>query len=331
VVVKLKHIIFFVFLAVSLVGHSQGLPRSCVGMTVRYGAQGWAGSTYEWFVVGGNIAVLYTDSADVVWYENTDHKIGIVEISSMGCVGDTVFLNVEVGSVKLDIVSLAEICAEDSFIFTPNLGFLSYKWSDNSTESTLAAKDPGIYWLEALDSIGCKSVDSAELVVNPLPVVDLGPDTMLCKDDMLSLFAGYDGALFTWSNGESGSMINVNAGQQIIWVRVEDTKGCLKSDTINIIECNVFGPLGLVPNTFTPNNDGDNDTWEIERILDYPKAEVQVFDRWGRMVYVKKGYSNDWDGRNKSGRDLPMDSYYYVINIDQDGIKPVVGHVTIVR
>jgi len=70
----------------------------------------------------------------------------------------------------------------------------------------------------------------------------------------------------------------------------------------------------------SPNNDGENDTWIIENITNFPKAKIEVFDRNGIMVYKATDYQNNWNGnRNGSGELVPVGSYYFSINIFGDG------------
>ena len=85
-----------------------------------------------------------------------------------------------------------------------------------------------------------------------------------------------------------------------------------------------------IPNAFSPNGDGINDVWNISGITNYPGATVKVYNRWGKKIWVSdKGYPIPWDGKS-NGTKLPVDSYHYVIEIN-NGKKPIVGHVTIVR
>jgi gliding motility-associated-like protein len=75
----------------------------------------------------------------------------------------------------------------------------------------------------------------------------------------------------------------------------------------------------IVPNqVFTPNGDGQNDTYHIENIEFYPESRIMIFNRWGNKVYERMGYLNDWDGYsnvNKVGSNpLPVGTYYYVID-----------------
>jgi gliding motility-associated-like protein len=86
-----------------------------------------------------------------------------------------------------------------------------------------------------------------------------------------------------------------------------------------------------IPNAFSPDGDGINEYWEISRLSLYPEAEVVILNRWGEMVWKsERGYPDPWDGRASNGRELPMDSYHYAIDL-HNGDKPIVGHVTIIR
>jgi len=88
-------------------------------------------------------------------------------------------------------------------------------------------------------------------------------------------------------------------------------------------------PNVVIPNTFTPNGDGINDTWDIGKINDYPNCVVQVFSRYGQMVFQSTGYGIPWDGTCKGSR-LPEGTYYYIINLNAD-VPLLSGYVAIIR
>ena len=83
----------------------------------------------------------------------------------------------------------------------------------------------------------------------------------------------------------------------------------------------------VVYNEFSPNGDGVNDFFKIDCISRYPGNVLQVYNRWGNIVYEKRSYNNDWDG-TPNGRaivqqedQLPVGTYYYVLDLG-DGSKP---------
>ncbi len=83
----------------------------------------------------------------------------------------------------------------------------------------------------------------------------------------------------------------------------------------------------FIPNGFTPNGDGYNDTWEIPYLNQYPDSKVKVFNRWGQELFSGIGNSNPWNG-TFNGKDLPTADYYYIIVIDQLE-KKLTGTITL--
>jgi gliding motility-associated-like protein len=87
----------------------------------------------------------------------------------------------------------------------------------------------------------------------------------------------------------------------------------------------------IVPNVFSPNNDGTHDTWEIKNIgLYYPQATVEIFNQWGSFIWKSNpGYSNPWDG-TRNGEQMPVATYYYILDL-KNGDKPKASSITIIR
>jgi gliding motility-associated-like protein len=85
-----------------------------------------------------------------------------------------------------------------------------------------------------------------------------------------------------------------------------------------------------VPNTFTPNADGINDTWLITGLNTYPDAVTQIYNRNGQLLFKSIGGSaSPWDGTYK-GKNVSAGSYYYIIDLNINGIK-LSGSVTVIR
>jgi gliding motility-associated-like protein len=92
---------------------------------------------------------------------------------------------------------------------------------------------------------------------------------------------------------------------------------------------NNLGHNIVVPNTFTPNGDGINDTWDIKSLDTFPNCTVDVYNRYGEKVYSSIGYGSPWDGKHR-GAKLPVGTYYYVIDL-KNGSKVLSGRITIIR
>jgi gliding motility-associated-like protein len=77
----------------------------------------------------------------------------------------------------------------------------------------------------------------------------------------------------------------------------------------------------------TPNGDGFNDDWVIGGLEFFPTALVQVYNRWGQLLFESRGYNQRWDG-TWNGRLVSVADYYYVITYDVNR-DPLTGTVTV--
>jgi gliding motility-associated-like protein len=125
--------------------------------------------------------------------------------------------------------------------------------------------------------------------VNYIPDVDIGRDTVLCAGEEISLTARHAIRKFEWSTGSTDSVLVVTE-PGTYGVKVQT--GCPVADsvTIEVMDC-----PGFVPNIITPNGDGANDFLVFENI-ENRKWSLDVYDRWGGLVYQSATYGNDWDG-----------------------------------
>lgn len=112
---------------------------------------------------------------------------------------------------------------------------------------------------------------------------------------------------------------------QIYTLRVIGRGNCTSSDVMKMKVVTLPKP----PNTFTPNGDGINDTWEIMYLDQYPKCITEIYTTSGQLVHQSTGYPKPWDGKNK-GRELPAGTYYYVID-PKNGRPPFAGYVQIIK
>lgn len=328
------------FLLVLLIGlgldayAQEELPTACGGSIERYRVVGGQNSNFFWEVdpAVGEIYRYFNDSVDIKWYNIAGTRtITVTETNDFGCQGEPYSQTLMVTSPSIDIGFDAEICKGETHEFVAaGSTVTSYLWQDGETTGeSFIASISGEYWVKVVDEYGCTNADTANLLVRDLPLVDLGNDTTLCGDgesvefDVSDLNGNYE-----WSDGSINATYTAytQAEDQLIWVKVTDEYGCVGEDTVFVRFCGTFE----IPNAFTPNEDGSNDIWEIEELFQYPECTVDVYNRWGERVYHSKGYSEPWDGKDMKDKKLPMDSYYYVIDLRNDS-EPLVGTVTIIR
>jgi len=306
----------------------------CAGDTgVAYYVQGTEGSTFIWNVQGGSIARNYGDSIIVNWGNvPSEYDFGVQEFSKFGCAAAPVSGKVLVSAPDLELGENREICQGDIIEVLPTgENISSYLWADGTSKPNFIGRQQGTISLTVTDAYGCKKSDSMYLTVHQLPFVDLGKDTSLCGIETITLDAGGDGAVYDWSTGQTSREITVFEGLQSISVTVTTDFGCEEKDEIVINNCSTVDYFRNMPTAFTPNGDGKNDVWNIPELESFPQAVVEIYDRWGTLVFrSESGYSKPWDG-NSSGKEMPMDSYYYVINLNSPGLEPLAGTVTLIK
>jgi gliding motility-associated-like protein len=315
----------------------EGLENVCTnGPLYRYVAGGLPGSVFNWNITNGTIVNDFNDTIYVDWGSQIiTGTIELTETSVNGCVSEPLTLEVEVGGPVLDLGGDTYICEGEVLELDPGGNYDSYLWQDGSTGGSFTTGQEGWISLEVADPYGCIAKDSVYLSVYDLPVVDLGPDTSVCGDVGVTLDAGTDGISYRWSTGDISQMITLfMGGGGKIWAEVENDFGCLGRDTVMVSDCSLEFYFRDIPTAITPSDgNGLNDYWEIDKLSTFSQAVVEIFDRWGTLVWRSEpGYSSPWDGRNMRGEEMPMDSYHFVIELNTGNKHDfITGIITVIR
>ncbi len=298
-----------------------------------YYVQGTEGSTFEWTVDGGSISRNFGDSIIVDWGDvSGEYELTVQEISEFGCNSEPKTATVLVSAPDINLGDDTYICSGEIFALSPIGDFYSYEWNDGSILPNFTTGEDGFITCKVSDKYGCFREDQLYLEVKVLPVVELGNDTSLCGDQYLYLDGGYDAINFEWSTDEISQEIVVYQGYKMISVLVEDEFGCVNYDTIVIDDCDPGIFFKDIPTAITPNGDGTNDVWRLEKLEAYPESVIDIFDRWGKLVFRSEpGYPEPWDGRNMRGDLVPMDSYHFVILLNFGNDDRIIGSVTVIR
>jgi gliding motility-associated-like protein len=224
---------------------------------------------------------------------------------------------------------------------------LTYRWiypaGDTTTNDpfffSVTPADAGIYTLLATDRVGCTDQKSIELIVSDNPVAAFhGTDTLeMQAGDVLD--AGTGLSSYLWNTGDSTESIVITA-EGNYKVEMESPVGCLGSDSVyvklvseEIPEFEIY-----VPNAFSPNGDGINDSFNINynnNISPFPISHcvLRIFNRWGEEIFQSDNITQGWDGK-KAGKDCPGGVYVYKIVFEVDGVaesQERTGTVMLVR
>jgi len=185
-----------------------------------------------------------------------------------------------------------------------------------------------------LTSKGCEDTLKRVIRVNELPDIEIGEDLDILlageKQIPTKIITG-TGLTYQWSPSIGLSADNVLSP---IASPKETTKYTLTASTrdgcIVVKEVTVTVHIDPnIPNAFSPNGDGFNDTWSVKYLETFVNADIKVFNRYGQEVFYAKQYTEAWDGRFK-GKDMPLGVYYYIIE-PNNGRNKYTGSITLIR
>ncbi|RYE29955.1 MAG: T9SS type B sorting domain-containing protein, partial [Sphingobacteriaceae bacterium] len=331
----------------------------CAGIAVNFTAtpvNGGNNPVYQWKLNGinsGTNSAYYRISAP-----NNGDVVSCILISDAPCsttnsaISNTI--NMVVRPVLVPAVSIVasanNICSGTPVIFTASVVNAGnspvFSWMQNGSPvgtnntvftSNILVDGDVITCVVTPDNSGCfttTNVVSNRIVikVNPIPVVSAGRDTTVFKGANFSLngFATGSNLQYQWS--PATYLSNTNILNPIITpllttkytLRVINAAGCEATAQVTV---KVFTKI-VIPNTFTPNADGINDTWNIAGLADYPGATIDVYNRYGQQVFRTAIYKQ-WDG-TYNGKPLPLSTYYYVIN-PKNNMALLSGWVAIIK
>ena len=191
------------------------------------------------------------------------------------------------------------------------------------------------YYVVVDNGAGCSDSDTITVTVNTVSA-NAGADVSIISGGSATIGGsptGPAGSTYQWNplpgldNGTGSNPVANPNTTTTYTVTVTSPQGCIGTDEVIVkVEANiVFG------NGISPNGDGANDDWIIENIEEFPNCVVEVYNRWGELLFQSVGYKEKWAGLYK-GQLLPVGTYYYIINLN-DPLFPdaSTGPITILR
>ncbi len=262
-------------------------------------------------------------------------------LSDSGCAAPPVKTVVTViPKVIPGISNSVAVCAGESTQLSAS-GGLYYKWTPSTGLNNDATPNPvatplqtTTYTVDISNGSCSDSTQSVTVTVNKNPVADAGNNKVLFEGQSAKLDGTIQGDNITGYSWSPATFLNDPTSLTPITTPTDDITYTLTvvSQTCGISTSTVFVRVYkkiTIPNTFSPNNDGINDYWNIDALVTYPGSSILVYNRYGQQVYQSTGYARPWDG-TYNGVPLPQGTYYYVIDLKNDTPK-LAGWVLIVR
>ncbi|MFA7445168.1 MAG: choice-of-anchor L domain-containing protein [Flavobacteriaceae bacterium] len=218
------------------------------------------------------------------------------------------------------------LCEGESLMLAAPSGFLDYDWNINLTNpntSYVFVSQPGTYTVSFKNDFGCVAVKtffvtlSSKAEILSVEIDDFsqngGSATVYVQGSGIYEFS-LDGIHYQQSN----VFTNLPVGQHLVFVR--DVNGCgTTTELITVLN---------YPKFFTPNGDGINDFWRIPMLsMAYPEAQVEIFDRYGKLIFTFPAHSMGWDGTLHNNL-LPSTDYWFVLHLNNRTVR---GHFSLIR
>lgn len=304
---------------------------------------------YEWDF-GDNTAITTAKHPTHTYAIAGNYTVVLKTTSAFGCSNSTtaVVSNFAQQPVAAFSYLPAIICQGSDAVFndesTASQGVLNgWYWSfgdgTSSTKQNANKRYLNAGTYNVLHSVnntaGCPAdTISKQVVVHVQPVVDAGPSFIVAEGTVVTFNpkVNDNNLVFKWTPG--GELTDANAlrpsfrathDQTFMLTATDGASNCTASDTLSV---KILRPV-KVPNAFSPNGDGINDTWVITHLTDYQGNVVEVFNRYGQRVHHSTGYGTPWDGK-VNGNPLPVGVYYYIIDL-KNGFGKITGSITILK
>lgn len=239
-----------------------------------------------------------------------------------------------------------------------------YKWYvDGVAQEGFAADsfslaepvDGQVVTVEVIPSIACltKTSDTAEgttVQVLLTPTAEAGNNIELkditeidLKSDEYQEGTSTTGVTYTWTSSVTNDELD-NPTPATLFEEVPATPTATQTiyyltvsngtcdDVDSMIVTITFEPF--IPTGFSPNGDMVNDGFQIHNIEYFPNNKVEIYNRWGGLVFEKEGYGVDgvlWEGTNMNGKPLPMATYYFIVKLNNEAQEEFAGPVTIIK
>lgn len=203
------------------------------------------------------------------------------------------------------------ICPGQNLDLEARLPGDAYLWNTGETTQSITVQTQGTYVVRIfLPDEACPALDTT-FVIPKYGAYPFSSDTSVCDNETVTLIPSFTGNSYLWSTGATDFSLEVgDSGIYYVQVFV-DTMECPLVDTFHVSVINCFVPLTL-PNIFTPDGDGPNDTFFALTSSKYDEFYIEIYNRWGNLVYRTTDPFFKWNGTGLFGQRVSDGVYFWV-------------------
>jgi len=262
-------------------------------------------------------------------YNESSFQVTVNDLLDLEINGGTLCIDSETGNVTNTVLLESGLNSND---FTVN-------WYLNTnlvgTGSNYIAEEPGEYTVETIkltDEIGtnCNYKTALVLVESSSPSFELNiltedfSDSNTVEINIIEPGMGsYEFSLNNLPFQSHSRFYNIKPGNHFITIR--DISGSCINKTMDFF-------ILSYPKFFTPNNDGINETWNITDLENDLESNIEIYDRFGKIITEIKPYEEGWDGNNANGDKLPSTDYWFLVKYNKNNVlREFRGHFSLLR
>jgi gliding motility-associated-like protein len=266
-----------------------------------------------------NFNPIFSSNSQTSFIQTEEQEIYFVRINNQFCEA-TESIEILQHAIYLAIEDVTN-CIGDSSILTAgihsNVEEYTIDWTVNGDVETTDTPQLTVFTTETVDLFllaqnesGCSAQDTITIFINPLPEIeaDANPAVVINQQEVQLLVTEESDFSYSWTadilpefQSDLYNPVVLVDKSVVFVVEVTNENGCINRDTIiiDVVEITCDEPNIFVPNAFSPNHDNLNDVFRIQGEV-INSLELQIFDRWGNLVFKTNDLDEVWTGLEHS-------------------------------
>ena len=309
-------------------------------------------TSWSWYFFGSSTPTSSQQNPTNICYP-TAGTFDVALVASNSAGSDSIFMNnfITVNPLPTVVASNDTTICNGSSATISASGANMYSWSNTivmGPSQTVTPTSTTTYIVTGIDINGCQNQDSVTVSVIScdVPTANLNANnTSVCINDCVDftdlstntptswlwLFEGASPATSTLQHPQG--ICYDSTGIYDVTLFVSNAFGAdtiMMNNYIVVDSCLEIPVSFTIPNVFSPNNDGNNDVFSIES-TGVTNLDMQIYNRWGMLMFETSDINATWNGRTSSGAICPEGTYFYIIKITTDKTETFKGTLTLLR